>query len=178
MNAFWRRRDDQPVLPSTRACGNRAGGAPDCGAPPVCYRTSDYHLRQDRLVIASAPKGIHALSDVPREIDEQKIADALAQLYTDATRGYFKDIKRVSPACLVIADGSKVETSNITRSRITFGDVRYASDDDYVEAGRSLFETSVKATLPAARARRRIHERRAHFIDGGRNGRAASFRAG
>ncbi len=111
------------------------------------YRALSYHLRHDRLVIASAPKGIHALSDVPREIDTQKIADALSLLYTDAERSYFKDIKCVPPASLLIADASKAETRKFYKLEDHIHDVRYASDDDYVEAAQELFETSVKATL-------------------------------
>jgi asparagine synthase (glutamine-hydrolysing) len=111
------------------------------------YRTLHYHQKQDRLVIASAPKGIHALGDIPREIDEQKIADALSMLYTDAERTYFKDISRVAPASLLIADKSKVENRQYYKIEDHIRDVRYAKDDDYVEAARELFETSVKATL-------------------------------
>lgn len=111
------------------------------------YRTLHYHVRQDRLVIASAPKGIHALSDVPREIDEQKIADALGQFYTDAGRSYFKDIKRVPPASLLIADGEKLETRQYYRLEEHIRDVRYTSDGEYVEAAGELLETSVKAML-------------------------------
>ena len=72
---------------------------------------------------------------MPREIDEQKIADALGQLYTDATRGYSS-----SPACLVIADSGKVETKQYYKIEDHIRDVRYTSDDDYVEEGRSLLE--------------------------------------
>jgi len=114
------------------------------------YRTLHYHLGQDRLVMASAPKGIHALSDVPRALDEQKIADALCQLYTDAERTYFEGIKRVPPASLLIADHDKVETRQYYRLEDHVTDVRYASDDEYVEAARELLETSIKAMLRSA----------------------------
>ncbi len=111
------------------------------------YRTLHYHLGQDRLVMASAPKGIHALGDVPRKIDEQKIADALCQLYTDAERTYFVGIKRVPAASLLIADHDKVETRQYYQLEEHVREVRYASDDDYVEAARELLEASVKAML-------------------------------
>ena len=111
------------------------------------YRPLSYHLRPDRLVVASAPKGLHALPDIPREIDEQKIADALCQLYTDAERSYFKDIRRVPAASLLIADADKVETRQYYDVRSHIRDVRYAKDDEYVAAARELLETSVKACL-------------------------------
>ena len=107
------------------------------------------HETPDRLIIASAPKGIFAVGDVPREIDEQKLADALGQLYYDASRSYFKDIRRLPPAHLLIAD----ETTTATRrywSLENVPDVRFASDDDYVEAAREHLARAVKAHLRSA----------------------------
>lgn len=110
-------------------------------------RTLSYHERPDRLVVASAPKGLHALPDIPREIDEQKIADALCQLYTDAARSYFKGISRLPPASLLVAGGERLEVRRYYDLRDHIRPVRYACDDDYVEHARELFTTSVRACL-------------------------------
>src|SRR5262249_36818482 len=93
------------------------------------HRTLSYYVTPQRLIIASAPKGIFAVGGVPRELDEQKIADALGQLYSDASRSFYKDVNRLPPAHLLIASAF---TCQIRRywSLDNVPDVRFASDDD------------------------------------------------
>lgn len=111
------------------------------------YRTLHYHISSKRIVIASAPKGIHALSDIPRAIDEQKIADVLGQHYCDSGRGYFQGVHRVPPACFLEVGANNFETHQYYKLEDHICEVRYASDDDYIEAARELLDESVNAML-------------------------------
>lgn len=106
-----------------------------------------YHMRKDRLVIASVPKGIHSIGDVPREIDEQKIADRLAWMTGEASRGYFKHLKRIPPAHYLIVDETSDRVIEYYRLQENIKPIRYAKDGDYVEAANELLQTSVKAAL-------------------------------
>ena len=113
-------------------------------------RTLNYHQTARRLVIASAPKGIHAIGDIERAIDEQKIADALCQLEDDGARTFFKDINRLLPANLLIADNKRVEIRQYYDYRDHSQNIHHAKDSDYVEEGRELLKISTKARMRSA----------------------------
>jgi asparagine synthase (glutamine-hydrolysing) len=109
-------------------------------------RVLNWHETPDRLVIASAAKGIFALGDVPREIDEQKVADALGQLYHDQTRSYFKNVRRLPHAQIMIADQRRVRFSTYWNIG-NVASIRYKSDSEYVEAAWERLNTAVKAQM-------------------------------
>jgi asparagine synthase (glutamine-hydrolysing) len=117
------------------------------------------HETKDRLVIASAAKAIFALGDVPREVDEQKVADALAQLYFDQPRSFYKGITRLPHAKTVRFVGeSRDENTFWSLDRIK--PVRHHTDDDYLERGIEVFDAALKAQL-------RTHKRIGAFLSGG-----------
>ncbi len=109
-------------------------------------RGLSYHETDDRIVIASSPRALFALPDIPKQVDEQKIADALVQLFHDGKRSFFKNIWRLQPGHRLIATshGTKVERY---WSPEDAPEVRLSSDYDYVEAARELLDTSVEACL-------------------------------
>ena len=106
-----------------------------------------YHETAGRTVFATAPKAIHSLPDIPRLVDEQKVAQALSQIYTDAERSFFRDIKRVPPASYkqVSPTSSKLVQYYDLRDHIR--PIQHKSDDAYVEEARDVFDTAVKACL-------------------------------
>jgi len=110
-------------------------------------RTLHYNVTSTRIVIASAPKCIHALGDISREVDEQKIADALSQLYHDGERTFFKGISRIAPASMMTVSGKAIQNRKYYHFREHVRPIEYANDRDYVDAGQELFETSVQAML-------------------------------
>ncbi len=118
-----------------------AAGRDHIGMRALCY-----HETPQRIVIASAPRALFALPDVERAIDEQKIADQLVQLFHDGERTYFRDIRRVLPGHVFHADRRNT-TSRKYWSLEEIADVRYARDEDYVEAGRELFDEAVRARV-------------------------------
>ena len=114
-------------------------------------RTLHYNENSNRLILASAPKCIHALGDLSREIDEQKIADALSQLYFDAGRTFFKGISRIPPASELTASDSSLKVSKYYHLSENVSPIRYKSDMDYVENAKEIFFESVRATLRSVR---------------------------
>ena len=116
---------------------------------PFGLRTLSFHASPTRLVLASAPKGVFAAGGVPRALDEQKIADALVHLYSDVSRSFFKDVQRLAPAHLLIADGRKLEIRRYWSAE-NLPEVRLPRDDDYVEAARELLARATKAQLRSA----------------------------
>lgn len=110
-------------------------------------RLLHYHMQPDRMVMASAPKGIHALPDIPREVDDDKIAQALCQIYTDASRSFFKDISRVPPASTLTVTSRGTETTRYYHLKDHIKNIDHKTDDEYVDEGRDIFETALKPLL-------------------------------
>ena len=98
------------------------------------------------VVVASAPRAIFATGMVPREIDEQKIADSLYLNYAEEERGWFRGVSR-------LARGSRMVIGRNGARRDRYYDpfalpqVRLVHDDDYVEAARALLEEGTRQAL-------------------------------
>jgi asparagine synthase (glutamine-hydrolysing) len=110
-------------------------------------RPLSYYASSGQFIAATAPKGLHAIATVPRELDEQKLALALCHLYIEPTRSYFKDIHRVPPGGLVRVRGDKLSVEIYYAIREHVREIHYRHDDDYVEAARELLDRSVSARL-------------------------------
>jgi len=110
----------------------------------IGLRALCYHETAQRVVIASAPRAVLGMPDVERAIDEQKIADQLVQLFHDGERTYYKDVKRVLPGHVFRVNRAKTENTKYW-SLDEAPQVRYANDEDYVEAGLELFNEAVRA---------------------------------
>lgn len=112
-------------------------------------RALSYHETAERIVVASAPRAIFALPDIEKRVDEQKIADALVQLFHDGARSFYKGINRLPPAhrLTVTSQCSRVERYWAAKSA---SDVRLGNDEAYVEAATDLLNRAVKARLRGA----------------------------
>lgn len=110
-------------------------------------RPLHYHLTDKRLVVASMPKAIHALGDVPRELDRERLGDVLSQIDIDLTRSYFKDVAMVAPASRVIVTSSTDRSEKYYRLADHVKPIRYKNDQDYVEEADALLRQAVKACL-------------------------------
>lgn len=113
----------------------------EMGALPIFY-----HLRDNRLVLGSAPKAIFALRDVDRRIDETKIADSLVLNYQDTESSFYDGIQSLPLGCLLECQGSRIEAKR-HYDLSTVPDVRFANDDDYVEAANEIFAAAVKDAM-------------------------------
>ena len=109
-----------------------------------------YHQSKDRLTLACAPKAIFALGDVPREIDETRIADSLILNNEDREASFYKDIRQVPLGHILIADAKDVRIKNHTNWD-DIPEIRYANDDDYVQAANELFDRAVHSAMRSVR---------------------------
>lgn len=113
-----------------------------------------YFYDSDRLVLGSAPKVIFSLGDIPREIDEQRIADSLVQNHEETGRSFYRNIRSLPLGKLLIARERRLEI----RAPYALEDVpqiRFGRDQDYIEAaqellGRAIASAMRSADLPAA----------------------------
>lgn len=110
-------------------------------------RPLHYHLTDKRLLVASMPKGIHALGDVPRELDPTRLTDVLTQFDIDLTRSYYRGIDLVAPANVVRVTPDRDSSTRYYKLRDHVEPVRYKHDEDYLEAAQDLFDTVMRAYL-------------------------------
>ena len=100
-------------------------------------RTLHYHANSSRIVIASGPKCIHALGDLPRELDQAKNSGCFEPALS-RWRAYFffKGVKRIPPAGLITVSGGALNVQKYYELRENIRPVHYKSDAQYVEAAR------------------------------------------
>jgi asparagine synthase (glutamine-hydrolysing) len=124
-----------------------------CVRDQLGQRPLSWHRREDgAVVVATAPKPMFAVDGVPREADEQKIADQLVQLFNDSERSFYRGIQRFSAAQVVTLTASDM------RKKVywSLGDVvlrkRPYDIAQLAEEGLDLFD---KATAECLRGSRR-----------------------
>jgi len=116
-----------------------------CARDQLGNRVLFYHQSIHFLAIASAPKALLALPDVPRQINETTLADFLV-LQGDATATFYKDIYRLPPAHTLIATEKGMEIRKYW-SLYPTKRIILKSDDEYVEAFHEIFEEAVRCRL-------------------------------
>lgn len=118
---------------------------------PMAERPLYYHATPDFFAFATAPKGLFALPGVPRELDEQFLADYLARERAEPGTSFFRGVRRLLPG----------HTMVITRDRSTSRahwrfdaqrELRLPRDEDYVEAFDDLFGRVVHDHLRSERS--------------------------
>jgi asparagine synthase (glutamine-hydrolysing) len=62
---------------------------------PLGGRPLHYHRHRDFFAFASMPKGLHALPEIPRAPDEERVAEYLALLPESGSQSFFRDVHRV-----------------------------------------------------------------------------------
>ncbi|WP_197921857.1 asparagine synthase-related protein [Aurantiacibacter sediminis] len=112
-------------------------------APPLVY-----HESRDRFAISSFPRGLFALPTIPRMVDEERVADALILNFEFKEKTYFKDV-------FSLPSGHWMEVTRDASTITGFYDVdrlepiRFARDEDYVEALDALMQDSVATSMRA-----------------------------
>src|SRR2546426_384449 len=109
-----------------------------------------YHHRPGRLfAFASEIKGLLVLSEVPRRLNETRVADYLVPLLEDKEITFYEEIVRLPPAhhMTVRRDGVRMEQYwALDPER----DIRMKSDGEYAEAFREIFTEAVRCRLRSA----------------------------
>lgn len=126
------------------ACGELTLVRSPFNAPPL-------HIWHDarRAVVASSPRALFATGDVPRTLNEQKIADSLYLNYSDYAQGWFAGVTR-----LPVGHRAQVTRRGVAVTRYydpaDVAQVRLSSDEAYVEAAEALLTAATAAALEGA----------------------------
>jgi asparagine synthase (glutamine-hydrolysing) len=108
-------------------------------------RPLHYYEHQGFLAFSSMPSGLHALHEVPYDLDIDFMIERLAIVPQVGSETYFKDIRRVEPAHIV-----RVSRTGV-RARRYWHPVRPVANarppKEYEEGLRSVVEEAVKSHL-------------------------------
>ena len=115
---------------------------------PLGQRPLHYHRSPGLFAFASMPKGLHALPEIPRAPDEDRVAEFVALLPETGNRTYFKDIDRVEPGHVVTVSGTGVSVRRYwePERRAT----RFRNPGDYAEGLRHHVDQATRARLRGA----------------------------
>ena len=110
-------------------------------------RPLHYHKRDRAIAIASMPKGLLALADVPNEPDEEAVAEFLAILPERTPRSFFRGIERVVPGEILV-----FTPQSATRRQYWQFEPKplRLRDEEYLEAIREMLDRAVSAQLRGA----------------------------
>ncbi len=105
-----------------------------------------YHEDDDRLILATSTKAIFCDETVSKKVDERRIADALVLNYENRSQSYFSGISVLPTGHAMQANPDGVKISRHSYLEQT-PDIRFAKDDDYVEAARELLNRAVASSM-------------------------------
>jgi asparagine synthase (glutamine-hydrolysing) len=109
---------------------------------PVGGRPLFYHVTDNHFAFASSPRALFALSHVRRELDFQRIADYLAMAPAEPGSSFFRGIRRLLPGHMLTVSRGAVDIRRFWQPELR-SEIRYASDDEYVDEFNALFERVV-----------------------------------
>jgi asparagine synthase (glutamine-hydrolysing) len=105
-----------------------------------------YYASGRTFAFASEIKAIFCLPEVPRRLNEVRVADYLVSLFADKAITFYEDILRLPPGCrmTVTRDGTRLASYwELDPSR----ELRLGSDEEYAEAFREQFAAAVRCRL-------------------------------
>ena len=111
------------------------------GTHPLCYARVG-----GMVAVASMPKGLIALPNVSRALNEVRLGEHLAMMPRHDGSTFFKDVSLVPPGYLLQITPDRMELRRYWHppSGVT---VRFARDEEYVERFLELYEDAVAVRL-------------------------------
>jgi asparagine synthase (glutamine-hydrolysing) len=112
---------------------------------PLAMRPLYYHHGKSLFAFASMPKGLHALPEVPRAANEERVAEFLVLMPDHGSTTFFQDVEKVEPGCFVVITPTNVTVRRHwepTRRLLQLG-----SPDAYAEALRKRLDEAVRCRL-------------------------------
>lgn len=104
-----------------------------------------YYLDGGCFIFASEIKGILALPEISREMNEERVADYLTSIVVDKESTFYKNIHRLAPGHFFVI---KTENTSIIRyHQFNPTLLQCTTDSDYEEQFREIFTDAVRCRL-------------------------------
>lgn len=121
-----------------------------CARDQMGLRVLHYHHSAKRFAVATSPEALFALSWVPRILNKDKVGDTLVSRGLNGETTYYQQIFRVLPGYIV-----RISKTSLSKTRFwnpeNIADLRFKSDQEYVEAFQERLDAAVKARLRSRR---------------------------
>lgn len=120
-----------------------------CARDPMGIRPFYYYSTDRLFAFGSEIKALFCLPEVPRQLDEVQVAFFLDWFRAERERTFYRGIRRLPAAHRMEMDATGIRMERywqVDPER----EVRYATDDQYVEAFREHFEKAVHCRLRSA----------------------------
>ena len=130
------------------ACWNPADQALTLIRDPTGQRPLHYHVGDGFVAFASMPQGLLAIDGVRRDLDLDTLARFVGDVPLDGPGTFFRAVARVEPAQVVRMTRSGVEARRYWT--MPTREIRFRSDDDYVEAFREQLDRATGARMRCA----------------------------
>ncbi|MEI9997503.1 MAG: asparagine synthase-related protein [Rhizomicrobium sp.] len=123
-----------------------------CARDPLGRRPLFYHRGHDFIAVASMPKGLFALPDIPRALNERLLGAYLAFLPSAGADNpfgglsFYEGIERLAPGTALTLGRTTAKTARYWAPEHV-APVRYAKDADYLEHAAALFDRAVASCL-------------------------------
>lgn len=119
-----------------------------CARDPMGVKPFYYYRSNRVFVLASEIKALLCLAEVPRQLNEVRVAYHLALLFEDQEITFYKDILRLPPAHSITV-GSQQQL-RLYWSLDPLREVRLHSDQEYAQAFQEIFTEAVRCRLRSA----------------------------
>jgi asparagine synthase (glutamine-hydrolysing) len=106
------------------------------------------HRSRGFVAFATMPSGLHALEDIPKEVDFDFVAEQVALLPQTGSATCFKHLDRIEPAHLVHVDAAGINSQRYWTPQPPAG--RRRSPAEYEEELRAVFGEAVRSQLRGA----------------------------
>ncbi len=115
---------------------------------PTGNRPLHYHSSAAFFAFASMPKGLHALPQILRRPDEERIAEHLLLLPEGGPQSFFKDVERVESGCIVTVTPAGLKSRRHWEPQRTL--LKLSGPAEYAEAMRHHLDQAVRSQLRGA----------------------------
>jgi asparagine synthase (glutamine-hydrolysing) len=109
-----------------------------------------WHKSERFFAFATLPKGLFALPDVPRELNEEKFADFLVLNHADHATTIYRNIFRLPPAHVAAVKADGAVTLRRYWSTADIMPIRLASDAAYADGLREVLDRAVRRQMRSA----------------------------
>lgn len=120
-----------------------------CACDPMGVKSLYYYLADGLFLFASEVKGLLALPEVPRRLNEMRVAEYLATLFEDRAGTFYQDILRL-PGAYTMTVGRERAQKRQYWALDPHRELRLRNDAEYVEAFRDLFTETVRCRTRSA----------------------------
>lgn len=121
-----------------------------CARDHIGFKPFYYHHSPNLFVFASEIKALFRLPEVPRRLNEVRVADHLTGFFEDPTITFYQGIYRLPPAnYITIGLDGEVHLQTYW-SLDPHREIRLGSDEAYAEAFREIFTEAVHCRLRSA----------------------------